>query len=189
MDMPKFRAIFGRPMITDGLVFFREPEARVTRMRESFVKSMHLPATLNGETWPIESVMSRGPRERLVSFKKDILKRRKRGATSKNVNFNLSQHPKRSTIGRSIPCLLKNSLVYNSQRRRPLCAEGHLEVQGMPFWDDVSGVPACPFKTLVESRQISNTALKKLTGNSMHVASVAASVLSLLAFTKRVGDP
>ena len=89
--------------------------------------------------------------------------------------------------------MIKGSVVYNSQKKRPLTALAHFEVQGNAVFSE-STATTCSFRSLLDlptaddlppkrkrGDKLSETDVKSIAGNSMHVAAVSIGIMFALA--------
>ena len=90
--------------------------------------------------------------------------------------------------------MIKGSVVYNSQKKRPLTALAHFEVQGNAVFSE-STATTCSFRSLLDlptaddlppkrkrgDNKLSETDVKSIAGNSMHVAAVSIGIMFALA--------
>ena len=80
-----------------------------------------------------------------------------------------------------VPCLLTNTKLYSFRARRPLFAEEHFLVQGMPtFTEELGGSYSCPF----DINQFSCPTMRNFTGNMIH--SMVAGALTAWALSNLV---
>lgn len=106
-------------------------------------------------------------------------------ALNLNYNFNYQQHGRFGNRSPWIPALLKRSCIYNPLFDAQLAPVTHLVVQGIvlhPISDSAGQyVGESGIAQTINAGLLSNTAVKRIAGNSSALSAIGTSVLMMLA--------
>lgn len=174
-------SVYGNtPSLTGREFFLNERPKDIVRMLRGEAGNAKLPERPpTGGEWQFHQVCCRNSRRNILVCKDHI----DCGRYDCDTNFNIMQTFSFGNMTRYIPALLKQSIIYNFQERRPLTAVGHLEVQGI----FVLGEPLIPSpcRELFLSDTLNTCKLKALAGNSFHKGALLMVVLLVFAALER----
>ncbi len=195
----EYLALFQRPLEVDASVYFVASETLLRSAAEKMASARFLP-TPDPELpvrWP--SLLPAAQRVRLEGYRarlrgQHLLARvgergdrgEGEGTATSSAIANLMQNPGMfGTVLAVAPALLKASYLYSLHLERPLLATEHSLVQGIPLAEclppDSPARAFAPWTAPVHTF-LSETEMRHLTGNGMHLSQVGVALLHALAF-------
>ena len=188
----EFDAIFGRSVVLAGEAYVVAPAETVQQVyRGMMAKKHHYPTgnfSIHGKGM-LRSILGPGHLARLDAYQDECQRRPGSGDNPESFICDVDHWPRTpgDTSGAFFPCQLTHGHLYAHRKRRLIVGMEHLCAQGwhvFPQEDDLFATPLLP-----KLRTLSENALKKLSGNGMHLPCLAAWWLYVMSRIARVHSP
>jgi hypothetical protein len=195
-DEAHFGAAFYRSCDLNSAAYLCVPDSeRYERVIQEFRARRGLPMECCGRPWLLQEVLPPGMAARLQEY---VSMAQQRGLRDGWVNIMQTPQFMRS-IPQVVPTLLQGSVLYNLRQEKVMVASEHLLVMGIAT--EGHGIPGvatfpCRIRRSAASGQrrqslheVTESAVKRMCGNGMHVAAVGTCLLHLLGQTFRGAGP
>lgn len=181
-----FAELFHRRTVLDGRVYLTAPRDRLAEYAKEMACKRFLAPLPGDQQREFQDILPPSHRVRLRGYEELA---RSQGCSGAQI-VNLTQTPGHmQQVSQLVPALLRTSALYSMGAQRPFHPEELFQVQGIPvphlLPPESRHARYYPFRRSLRELA-SETAMRSLTGNSMHLAQVGlALLLSLVEYAEK----